>query len=326
MRLSHERLLNEAAATGFRAEILEKSIQLTSLLDALNAHPHLRDRWALKGGTALNLFHFDLPRLSVDADLNYVGAAGREEAMADRPQVERALHAVFVREGFAVTRVPTSHAGGKWRLRYAAAAGGEANLKVDLNLMLRVPLWPVERRTSVPVGSFTAARIPLLERHELAAGKLAALLARHASRDLVDAHRLLTRMPEAPLDVERLRLAFVVYGGLNPKDWRTVSPADVDFTQDELEDQLVPVLRVVEGRDAARDPDWATRLVEETRDALAIVLPLAENEQEFLVRLLDRGEIVPALLTDDPGMQERLSNNPGLLWKALNVRRHFGLE
>ncbi len=133
-------------------------------------------------------------------------------------------------------------------------------------------------------------------------------------------------MPEAPLDVERLRLAFVVYGGLNPKDWRTVSPADVDFTQDELEDQLVPVLRVVEGRDAARDPDWATRLVEETRDALAIVLPLAENEQEFLVRLLDRGEIVPAFLTDDPGMQERLSSNPGLLWKALNVRRHFGLE
>jgi predicted nucleotidyltransferase component of viral defense system len=70
MRLSRERLLAEAAATGFRAEIREKTVQLLSLLEALDTHPYLRGRWALKGGTALNLFHFDLPRLSVDADLN----------------------------------------------------------------------------------------------------------------------------------------------------------------------------------------------------------------------------------------------------------------
>jgi len=324
MRLSRERLLDEAGATGFRAEILEKTVQLVSLLEALSAYPALRGRWALKGGTALNLFCFNLPRLSVDADINYVGAASREEAMADRPHVERAMQAVYEREGFAVRRMPAEHAGGKWRLRFGAATGGDANLEVDLNFLLRVPMWPVESRDSVPVGSFSAARIPVLERHELAAGKLAALLSRRASRDLFDSHILLTRMPGEPLDRERLRLAFVVYGGLNRKDWRTVSSSDIDFTQEELQDQLVPVLSTVDARGVARDPEWASRLVEETRAALSIVLPLSGGEMEFLTRLLDDGEIAPDILTNDSEMQERIRANPGLQWKALNVRRHRG--
>jgi hypothetical protein len=40
---------------------------------------------ALKGGTALNLFHFDVPRLSVDIDLNYVGAIERDTMLAENP-------------------------------------------------------------------------------------------------------------------------------------------------------------------------------------------------------------------------------------------------
>ena len=123
-------------------------------------------------------------------------------------------------------------------------------------------------------GRLGASRIPVLERHELAGGKLAALLSRHASRDLFDAHRLLTPSEAAQLDRSRLRLAFVVYGGINRKDWRTVSPDDVDFTQQELEDQLVPVLRVAQAREIQRNPDWAPRLVRECRAALAVVLPL----------------------------------------------------
>ena len=120
MRLSLERLQAEAEATGFRAELLEKTIQLLSLLDALRAHPFLgAGRWALKGGTALNAFdifdvlHGDLPRLSVDADLNYVGAVDRQTTQAERPRVEQALRDVCTREGFTIVRTATEHAGGK---------------------------------------------------------------------------------------------------------------------------------------------------------------------------------------------------------------------
>lgn len=78
MNLSKERLLAEAAATGFRPDTLEKALRLLSLLTALRSHPFLKERLALKGGTALNLFVFDVPRLSVDIDLNYVGPSDRE--------------------------------------------------------------------------------------------------------------------------------------------------------------------------------------------------------------------------------------------------------
>ena len=74
MNLSLQDLQREAAATGFPAETLEKSIRIVSLLNALRSHPFLKTRIALKGGTALNLFIFDVPRLSVDIDLNYIGA------------------------------------------------------------------------------------------------------------------------------------------------------------------------------------------------------------------------------------------------------------
>jgi len=63
VNISREALLVEAEATGFRAEILEKAIHLIHLLEGFRSHPFLKDRLALKGGTALNLFVFDLPRL-----------------------------------------------------------------------------------------------------------------------------------------------------------------------------------------------------------------------------------------------------------------------
>ena len=46
--------------------MIEKVLHLLNLLDQLNRHPMLKGKWVLKGGTALNLFVFDLPRLSVD--------------------------------------------------------------------------------------------------------------------------------------------------------------------------------------------------------------------------------------------------------------------
>ena len=81
--LTEIELNREAAFTGFRTEVLEKVIHLLSLLDTLRLHPFLKKRVGLKGGTALNLFVFDVPRLSVDIHLNYIGAADRETARSD---------------------------------------------------------------------------------------------------------------------------------------------------------------------------------------------------------------------------------------------------
>jgi len=319
VNLSRERLIQVAEQTGFRPEVLEKAIRLLGLLDGFRSHPFLKDRMALKGGTALNLFRFDVPRLSVDIDLNYVGAAERETMLAERPRVEEAVRAVCSREGFAIRRLPQEHAGGKWTLRYDSAQGGSANLEVDLNFMFRVPLWPIEAMDSRSVGAYKATAIPVLDIHEVAGGKLAALMARHAGRDLFDAHLLLT---QGRLDAAMLRLAFVVYGAMNRRDWRTVSLEDVAYDEGEIEIQLRPVLR--EGAIRQQSEDWGRRLVEECRQALSVVLPFNAGEREFLDRLLDRGDIVPDLLTGDQDLAQRITRHPMLEWKAENVRQHKG--
>ena len=321
MRISRERLLAEAEATGFRPEILEKVIHLLNLLQGFRSHPFLKERFALKGGTALNLFVFSVPRLSVDMDLNYIGVADREAMLAERPKVEEAIRAVCLREDMTVVREPGDHAGGKWRLRYNAAPGGTGNLEVDLNFMFRVPLWDVTTTDSRQIGSSQASRIPILDLHELAAGKLTALLARHASRDLFDSHLLLTRHE---LDTERLRLAFTVYGAMNRRDWRTVQAEDVDFEARELRDQLLPTVRQGLLEECGDPHEWAATLVSECRSALGCVLPFRDPEREFLDRILSHGEIAPALLTDDGTLAERIARSPGLLWKAIHVRQYKG--
>lgn len=102
--LTDTELLREAAASGFRVDVLEKAIRLMELLEALRSHPYLKTRVALKGGTALNLFVFDVPRLSVDVDLNYVGAAEVGTMKQERPKVDQAIQAVCGRPACQVYR------------------------------------------------------------------------------------------------------------------------------------------------------------------------------------------------------------------------------
>lgn len=320
MKISHKRLLDEAQKTGFRPEILEKVIQLLNLLQKFGNHPFLKGKLALKGGTALNLFLFDLPRLSVDIDLNYIGMSDRETMLAERTKVEQAMQAVFSREEMSITHAPSDHAGGKWRLRYDSAIGEGSNLEVDLNFMFREPLWPVVAMDA-KIGSYSATNIPVLDIHELAVGKLAALLARHASRDLFDTHHLLTK---TKLDTEKIRLGFILYGAMNRKDWRTVAISDICYDKRELDNQLLPVLRrqFIENDMPA---NWAEQMIHQCKDALSVVLPLKDHEIAFLDALLDRGDIKPELLTDDSDMAKRIATHPLLQWKAVNVKRHRGI-
>ncbi len=316
MKISPETLIKQAEATGFRPDMLEKVGLLLQLLDAIRSHPFLKNKLVLKGGTALNLFIFDVPRLSIDIDLNYVGAADRETMLAERPRVEEALQAVFSREGFTVRRMPAEHAGGKWQLRYPSAGGQGGNLEVDVNFMFRIPLWPVQTIDSRPVGIWQAVDIQVVDIHELAAGKLSALLSRQQARDLFDCSNLFHL---AGLDRERLRLAFIVYGAMSRKDWRTVTLNDVDFDITDLDQKLIPTLRAA-GIERMQQDHFGKSLVTDCRNLLAGLLPFTENEMEFLNRVLDKGEIDSELLTDDADMQDRIKRHPLLEWKAMNVR------
>ncbi len=149
--------------------------------------------------------------------------------------------------------------------------------------------------------------------HPRAGGrKLAALLARGKRRDLFDSRQIF-RLDT--LDPRTLRLAFVVYGAMNRRDWRTVSADDVGFDPAELARQLVPTLRADASGTPTQTTEYGEGLVRECREGLSRVLPFTENEREFLDRLLDQRTIHPALLTATrPSAAHPMQ--PLLQWKA----------
>lgn len=120
--------------------------------------------------------------------------------------------------------------------REAAATGFRVEALEKVIRLLEL----LEPADSKRIGAFGVTQIPMLDLHELAAGKLGALFGRAASRDLFDVRELLATMP---FDAERLRLGFVVYGGINRRDWRTVALDDVQADPGEVDRQLVPLLR-----------------------------------------------------------------------------------
>ena len=316
--MTPEQLSDAASKAGFLPESYEKVHALVELLDLLAAHPVTANRLALKGGTALNVFVFDLPRLSVDIDLNFVGVTKREEMLAERPRIETAIEQIASRLRYRVVKKPKPDvfAGGKWILGYTGAAGGNGSLEVDIVYTLRTPLWPVSKRTSRTVAGKTAT-VDVLDDHELAAGKLAATVARSASRDVFDARALLK---ETRLDDEKLRLGFTLYGSWNIVDWLTVTPESVTTTPKDVLEQLAPLLQASNRPDKSTVKAWTKDLLDETHALMKRLLPLREHEREFIARVNTKGEIAPELLTSDASMQALIRAHAHLNWKVKNVK------
>ncbi len=115
-------------------------------------------------------------------------------------------------------------------------------------------------------------------------------------------------LSQGSFDPQKLRLGFVVYGAMSRRDWRTVTVDDVSFDAQELENQLVPVVR--KSSKQQESSEWATEMVQECRQRLGIVLPLNDGELSFLDRLLDYGEIKPELLTGEGAVMDGSDSIP----------------
>lgn len=314
MKISKEKLQKEAVNTGFKMEHLEKVHILMDLLNDFASFPQLKDKFVLKGGTALNLFFFELPRLSVDIDLNYIGNVDRGLMLTERPILQKIVTGICERQGLTLDRNPNRHAGGKTIWRYPSALGQMGNLEIDLNFMYRVPLWPIELKSSRAVGSKQVYDIPILDPHELSAGKLTALIDRKTGRDLFDAYHLLTK---TNIDMTKLRLALIIYSAISRKvDLRQLTPEAITVDITDLNNRLIPLLRKNDLSTIKNTSNWAQELVAECQQAFKYLLPLAENEHAFLSELLDNGRIRPELITDDIKLINNLKIHPAICWSA----------
>lgn len=294
-----------ARDSGFRAGPLETVYRLAQLLGGISER--FGDELSLRGGTALNLLHLDIPRLSVDIDLDFVGTADAEQAQQRRPQLLAEIETLASAAGYEVAQERASYAMAHLRLPYRDADGRPALLKFDVNFLDRVPvLPPVRLAVRHPFGDDLASGTMLtFVLPELAAAKTIALVRRALARDLFDV-AMLARLPD--LDIERMRTVLVVRGASYPP------PAPKDYS-----------LGVV---DRVRANSWRSEVLalcrrpvpvtlEEARGQatglLRAMIELEPGHTEFLDRL-ERGELRPDVL---PGaeLRDRVAANPGLLWR-----------
>lgn len=312
--ISKERLVKEQQTTGYRQEVIEKVVWLMHVLTEISEDSFLKNRLALKGGTALNLFYFDLPRLSVDADFNYIGATDKATMQKERPEIEERLTKLLQRSGLSLVRNPQVHAGGKMTWRYPSALGNQSTIEIDLNFMYRIPLLPILPKRSIALAGQHIEQLLVLDLHELAAGKLTALVDRGAGRDIFDAFHLFEH-PE--LDIKKLRLLFVIYAAMShKKNFLNVHIHHITADPINLKNKLIPVLRNNSHKAFSSMQAWVDHLTVTTQAGFEKLLPFNENERLFIQTILEKSEINTELITNDLNLIEKIKSHPALLWAA----------
>jgi len=161
--------------------------------------------FALKGGTAINLFIRDMPRLSVDIDLTYLPVQPYAESLA---AIDAAMGriATQVKAKLAKSTVAEGQPGSRTHLLVRA---DNAMIKIDVTPVLRGTIYDAATKsvTEKVEQEFGFAEIPVLSFADLYAGKIVAALDRQHPRDFFDTRDL---YENEGID-DALRSAFIVY-------------------------------------------------------------------------------------------------------------------
>ncbi|MCL2757614.1 MAG: nucleotidyl transferase AbiEii/AbiGii toxin family protein [Coriobacteriia bacterium] len=302
----------------FLPKTLDKVMRLLTVLDELGRHPTLKGKLCMHGGTAINLFMLDAPRLSVDIDLSYIGAIEREAMLAERPIIEKAVGQVATTLGYTIPDKKGDHAGRTFQLRYAGNWGADS-IKIDLIYLNRAPiLTPVLQRTLLHPN----LQVLMFSDYELVAGKVKALFDRVKIRDIYDIVNLYkyleNHLVERPEDDNICHKTILFYASLSnhfPLPFEHRALERFSGREKEMKDQLYPVLRML-------DRPSLDTMINTVEDFIShFVLPRDDTERDYLERFA-QAEYCPELLFgEDSSMKTAARNNPEALWKLQNLEK-----
>lgn len=184
----------------FADEYVRQVALLVNIFPIVSKFPN----FALKGGSAINLFYQNLPRLSVDIDLVYLPLEARDAAIENINSSLERMKSALESNGFRASVV------GAMNSRKIYCSNEETTIKIEPNYTIRGTLHSVSLLDVVPKvrDRFGFAKTNVLAFDELYAGKLCAALDRQHPRDLFDVNKLYEMHSSLP---EELIQCFVVY-------------------------------------------------------------------------------------------------------------------
>ena len=259
--------------------------------------------FALKGGTAINLFFRDLPRISVDIDLAYLPLKPRGEAL---DEIDTELHSLAREIGERVAGATVRETNSNGQLIRLVVSTSDAVIKIEPNLVFRGSVYPPEERNLSPAAQnhFEAfVRVQSLSAADLYGSKLCAALDRQHPRDLFDVKLLLDNEGIT----QEIRKAFVVYlAGCNRPMNELLSPRIKDI-KDVYEEQFVELSQI----DVTLD-----ELCEIQRGLAEVLVRTLDNDERTFLLSMKRGTPEWNRLEI-----EHLEQLPALQWKLLNIRK-----
>jgi len=309
-------MAHELDFPGFQTNAVEKVIRLLTMLNAVNADPWLRSRVCLHGGTAINLFLFDAPRLSVDIDLNYIGHTDLDAMASERDDTEQAIIDAGRQAGFTVVPGKPEHSGRKFLLHFQGSHGSD-HVKVDLDYLNRSPLLPAEPKT-VHLSSGGDVTFPVNSDIELFAGKTKALVERVAVRDLYDISQISRRLPALyahgdEILLRRVMLYFLSVSAPFPRPFRVTDR--FAGREHEVTATLHPMLL------AGNEPTLAD-LIDTAETYLAdVAQPHDDHEAEYLHRAAHADFAPECLFADYSNTLAAAYADPAAAWKMRNLAK-----
>jgi len=307
---SRKELGKQAAELNFIRDTFEKASRLAGLLSFFELDPILSRYLALKGGTAINLTIFKLPRLSVDIDLDFTENLPLGEMAERRETVRDTIRRYMAMNGYVRSEKSKEyHTLDSDVYQYTNAGGVKDNIKIEINYSLRSHILPITRRPIETLGVFKPATVLILDPIEIFAAKIVALLSRTAARDLYDVHNMVSFGLFDETQMDLLRRSVVFYSAIGGEQ----APETYDFakmdslTERDIKMRLAPMLRKRERFDL-------TAAREQVRKYLTALLELTESEKRFLAAFRS-GEYRPELLFDGDSL-ECVRNHPMAMWKV----------
>ena len=134
MNLDRRALGEKAKELGFVRDTLEKVFRLTEILAFINADSFLSENLILKGGTAINLVVFNLPRLSVDIDLDLAINYDLGKMIQVRETITEMISRYMTANKYTLNpHSKTRHSLDSWVYSYTNAGGNIDNIKIEIN-------------------------------------------------------------------------------------------------------------------------------------------------------------------------------------------------
>ncbi len=310
-------IVSLAKENGFRSETLEKVLRLIDVLDFISKTDELSPYLVLKGGTSINFTIFNLPRLSVDIDLDFSFDGTKNEMLEKRKEISAIIKRYMEINNYSLSdETKTKHALDSFVFNYNNNFGNKDNLKIEINYMNRTHIYETITR-NVSISFLNSFKILTLNKYELYGSKIKALIERCTIRDVYDVYHMLKENLFTETEFDSIKKCVIFYMAIGKTTDRSFNEVLTDF-ETKISAYMVEKIPQYLSSTLKKDDNFSmVDAVNMVKNFVSKLMKLENNEINFITEF-ENDNYCPELVFDNLNIINRIKNHPMALWKISN--------